>query len=400
MLIRKAYKFKLRFHDESEALPLYRFAGCCRFIWNRALAFQKERLDAGKHVLPYEELTGKLVLWKKQYPFLREVPSQALQQRLKDLDKALCEAFDPRNPKQFPKFKKKYKTQESFRYPQGFEVVKNRIFLPKFGWVRFFKSRDIVGTPKNVTVTLRGGDWFISVQTEIEVPDPVHPSRSAVGCDFGVKRILTLSDGTGYFPVPKLDYYERKLVIAQRKLARQARRSSNWKKQQRVIQKIHIKIADVRLDWLHKLSNHVSKNHALIVLEDLRVSTMSRSAKGTVEAPGTHVRQKASLNRAILHQGLYELRRQIQYKEEWRGGMTLLVNPAHTSQECSVCGHLSSENRPSRELFYCQRCGHTSNADENAAKNVLTRAGHCPAGLVVSNGAVKPSQTGTETVLS
>jgi putative transposase len=131
VLVRKAYKFKLRFHDGREALPLYRFAGCCRLIWNTALAFQKERLDAGKHILPYEELTGKLVSWKKQYPFLKEVSSQALQQRLKDLDKALREAFDPTNPKQFSKFKKKYKTQETFRYPQGFEVVKNRIFLPK-----------------------------------------------------------------------------------------------------------------------------------------------------------------------------------------------------------------------------------------------------------------------------
>ncbi len=88
MLIRKAYKFKLRFHDGSEALPLFCFAGCCRFIWNTALAFQKERLDAGKHILSYEELTGKLVSWKKQYPLLKEAPSQSLQQRLKDLDRS------------------------------------------------------------------------------------------------------------------------------------------------------------------------------------------------------------------------------------------------------------------------------------------------------------------------
>jgi putative transposase len=80
--------------------------------------------------------------------------------------------------------------------------------------------------------------------------------------------------------------------------------------------------------------------------------------------------------------------------------MTLFVDPAYTSQECSVCGHVSPENRPSQELFYCKKCGHTANADENAAKNVLSRAGHCPAGLVVSNGVVNPSQTGTEKELS
>jgi len=344
-------------------------------------------------------MATRLLQWKKQYPFLTEVPSQALQQRLMDLDKALREACNPKNPKQFPKFRKKYKAQESFRYPQGFEIAENRIYLPKFGWVRFFKSRDIEGKPKNVTVTQRGGDWFISVQTEIITALPLHPSPTAVGGDFGIKRILTLSDGTVFSPINALKKHEHTLRIAQRKQSRQVKRSSNWHKQRRKIQKIHVKIADVRLDWLHRISSHVSKNHALIVLEDLSIKNMSASAKGTVDNPGKNVRQKVGLNRAILDQGWGELKRQITYKQEWRGGMTLFVDPAYTSQECSACGHVSQENRPCQELFYCRKCGHTENADENAAKNVLSRAGHCPAGLVVSNGAVMPSQTGTETVL-
>ena len=399
MLIRKAFKFRLRFSKPSEALPLHRFAGSCRFLWNKALAFQKERLDTGKFCLPYEEMAKKLLTWKKEYPFLKEVPSQALQQRLMDLDQALKEAFDPKNPKQFPRFKKKFKSLESFRYPQGFEIRKNRIFLPKFGWVRFFKSRELEGNPKNVTVSLTGSHWFISVQTEQEVPVPAHPSETVVGCDFGVKRLLTLSSGLGFLPINALQQSLRHLAVAQRKLARQVKGSKNWKQQKRVIRNLHIRIANVRLDRLHRISHYLSKNHALVVLEDLGIKSMSASAKGTVENPGRNVGQKAGLNRAILDQGWGELKRQIQYKQEWRGGRTLLVDPAYTSQECSLCGHISPENRPSRELFYCEACGHTENADENAAKVILSRVGHTRLAWG-SNGAAMPSEPGTETALS
>jgi len=318
-----------------------------------------------------------------------------------DLDKAIHEGLDPENPKEFPKYKKEFKSLESFRYPQGFEVRKNRIFLPKFGWVRFFKSREIEGTPKNVTVSLTGGHWFISVQTEMDVPDPIHPSTTAIGGDFGVKRLLTLSNGIGFLSVNALAHSLKKLIIAQRKLARQVKKSNNWKKQQRVIQKLHLKIVNIRSDRLHRISHYVSKNHALIVLEDLGIKTMSASAKGTILKPGKQVKQKARLNRVILDQGWGALRRQIQYKQIWNGGMLILIlmNPAHTSQECSVCGHILRENRPSRELFYCTKCGHTENADENAAKVILSRVGHTRLAWG-SNGAAMPAEPGTETALS
>ena len=399
MVIRKAYKFRLRLSNATDAIPFHQFAGSCRFVWNKVLSLQMGRLDKKKRLLSYPETAALLVKWKRQFKFLKEVPSQALQQRLMDLDKAIAEGLDPANPKEFPVFKKKYKSLESFRYPQGFEISKNRIFLPKFGWIRFFKSREIEGTPKNVTVSLAGGHWFVSVQTEVEVPEPLHPSTTSVGGDFGVKRLLTLSSGIGFLSVNALGSSLKKLIIAQKKLSRQVKKSNNWKKQKRVIQKLHGTIANIRSDRLHRISNYVSKNHALVVLEDLRVKTMSATAKGTVEKPGKHVRQKSRLNRIILDQGWGELRRQIGYKQAWRGGMMLLVDPAYTSQECSVCGHVSPHNRPSRELFYCNRCGHTENADENAAKVVLRRVGHTRMACG-SNGASSPSEAGTDTALS
>jgi putative transposase len=340
-----------------------------------------------------------LVKWKKKHPFLKEVPSQALQQCLKDLDRAIRDAFDKSSPKKFPVFKKKFRSRESFRYPQGFEIDGRRIFLPKFGWARFFKSREIEGTPKNVTVSLRGDHWYISVQTEMEVPDPVHSSQSAVGCDFGVARLVTMSDGSYKLPVNAYEERRPELAKAQRKLARMTKGSSNRHKQLRLIRNINIQIADKRLDHLQKITHELSKNHALIALEDLNIRNMTRSASGTKDAPGSNVRRKAGLNRAILDQGWGTFKRLIEYKQIWRGGLTVFVNPAYTSQECSACGHVSSENRPSQELFYCQRCGYTSNADENAAKVVLSRVGHTPYACEL-NGAVSPSEAGTYRVPS
>lgn len=399
MILRKAFKFRLREKHPGEYGIFHRFAGCCRFVWNKALALQIERLDKGKRCLSYPEMAEMLVQWKKKHPFLKEAPSQALQQRLMDLDRAIKDAFDPKSPKEFPQFKKKYKNLPSFRYPQGFDISGSRIFLPKFGWARFFKSRKITGTAKNVALSLSGKHWYVSIQTEQTVEEPVHGSSLSVGIDFGVKRLLTLSDGTYYMPLNAFRNAMGNLAIAQRKLSRMVKRSSNWIKQKRTIENLHIRIADARRNYLHVISSEVSKNHAVIVLEDLQVKNMTASAQGTEDKPGKNVRQKAGLNRAILDQGWGELKRQIEYKQMWRGGMTIFVDPAYTSQECSACGHVSPENRPSQELFYCEKCGYTANADENAAKVVKSRAGHARV-VCGSNGAAMPSEAETNRVIA
>ena len=149
---------------------------------------------------------------------------------------------------------------------------------------------------------------------------------------------------------------------------------NNWKKQKAKITRLHSRIADARLDFLHKNSTAISKNHAVVVLEDLKGSNMSASAKGTKEQPGKNVRAKAGLNKSILDQGWFEFRRQLEYKQAWRGGQVVLINPQHTSQTCSTCGHISPENRRTQSKFRCTSCGHEEHADLNAAKNIR-RAG-------------------------
>lgn len=353
-----------------------RFAGACRFVFNRALALQNENHEAGNKYIPYGKMASWLVEWKNatEMQWLKDSPSQPLQQSLKDLERAYKNFFQKRAA--FPRFKKRGQN-DAFRYPQGVKLDQenSRIFLPKLGWMRYRNSRQVAGVVKNVTVSQSCGKWYISIQTESEVSTPVHPSASMVGLDAGVAKLATLSDGTVFEPVNSFQKNQKKLARLQRQLSRKVKFSNNWQKQKRKIQRLHSCIANIRRDYLHKVTTTVSKNHAMIVIEDLKVSNMSKSAAGTVSQPGRNVRAKSGLNRSILDQGWYEMRRQLEYKQLWRGGQVLAVPPAYTSQRCACCGHTAKENRLSQSKFRCQVCGYTANADVNGARNILA-AGH------------------------
>lgn len=391
MVIRKAFKFQLKI-NETQALELRRFGGCCRFVWNKALALQKERLEQKQSCLNYNKLAALLVEWKKgeETRFLGEAAAQPLQQTLKNLDKALREAFDKKNPKRFPRFKKKG-TGDSFRYPQGFKLDEknSRVFLPKIGWVSYRNSRTIEGLPKNITVSESGAAWFVSIQTEIVIESPKHPSASMVGLDVGIAKFATLSTGEIFEPVNSFKTHQKKLAKLQRRLAKKEKFSNNWKKQKRKIQKLHSKIANIRRDYLHKTTSTISKNHACIVLEDLNIARMSKSAKGNTEEHGRNVKAKSGLNKSILDQGWCEFRRQLGYKQDWKGGIVLAIDPRNTSRACACCGHTAKENRQSQARFECVECGYSENADINAARNILA-LGHS---VLACGEAIRPRAT-------
>ncbi|HAZ7599303.1 TPA: IS200/IS605 family element transposase accessory protein TnpB [Escherichia coli] len=371
----QAFKFQLRPGGQQEC-EMRRFAGACRFVFNRALARQNENHEVGNKYIPYGKMASWLVEWKNatETQWLKDAQSQPLQQSLKDLERAYKNFFRKRAA--FPRFKKRGQN-DVFRYPQGVKLDQenSRIFLPKLGWMRYRNSRQVTGVVKNVTVSQSCGKWYISIQTESEVSTPVHPSASMVGLDAGVAKLATLSDGTVFEPVNSFQKNQKKLARLQRQLSRKVKFSNNWQKQKRKIQRLHSCIANIRRDYLHKVTTTVSKNHAMIVIEDLKVSNMSKSAAGTVSQPGRNVRAKSGLNRSILDQGWYEMRRQLEYKQLWRGGQVLAVPPAYTSQRCACCGHTAKENRLSQSKFRCQVCGYTANADVNGARNILA-AGH------------------------
>ena len=383
MEIQRGFKFRLKsLRQESSAF--WQQAGACRFIWNFFLKRQEYRRSRGHYIESFQTMCSHLTQLKKEYTWLKTVDSTALQQTLKDLYRAYQDGFDKNQPnKRLPKLKKKHQSRPSFRYTQRVKVEHgNRIYLPKLGTFNFHKSRDIIGKIKNTTVGYDSGHWYVSFQTEYTRTERPHQSDTIVGIDLGVNHHTTLSSGFYVDGFKLIKDHQQKLTRVQRQLARKVKFSSNWRKTKAKINKLHRKISRIRHDLLHKLSTIISKNHAVIVFEKLLVKNMSKSAKGDIENHGKMVKQKSGLNKSILDQGWGKLIELTTYKQVWRNGQTIKVNPAGTSQTCACCGHKDRANRLTQAVFRCIKCDHTMNADDNASLNIEA-AGH----VVLAGGA-------------
>lgn len=397
MIVTKAYKFKIK-TNAREKIFFSKVAGCVRLVWNKSLALQKanceyinrqftrlggysmnesEAKKLKKHLYKeyfptgFDIITKALVpIWKKseELAFLNECPSQSLQKPLGDLDKAFFKAFTKKAG--FPKFKKKG-NRDSIHFPQGFKVKDNKVFLPKLGWIKFFKTRDIEGVIKNVTVTSDGlGNWFASFCTEEERTIERRVSGE-IGVDLGVTNFLALSNGE----IVKKPKTIKNLLAIKKRVARAVSRkkkgSNRRQKAVLVLKKVETKIANIRRDFLQKTSTTLSKNHAVIVVEDLKILNMSKSAKGTTESPGKNVKAKSGLNREILTNGWGDFRTMLKYKQEYSGGVFLTVNPINTSRKCSACGVIDKNSRVRQEWYSCLHCRYEIHADTNAAINIL-----------------------------
>jgi putative transposase len=393
----QAFKFELR-PGGAQRQQMRRFAGSCRFVYNKGLSLQKTRFDAGERKLSYAGLCKQLTQWRSETEtsWLQDAPTHPLQQALKDLERAYTNFFAARAD--LPRFKKKGR-HESFRYPDPKQIkldpMNSRLFLPKLGWLRYRNSRQVLGRVKNVTVSLACGKWFVSIQTEREFEQPL-PRGGAVGIDLGVVRFATLSDGTFYAPLNSFRRHQTRLRKGLQAMSRKQKFSANWKKTKARIQRIHARIGHARRDYLHKTSTAISQNHAMVCIEDLQVRNMSKSAGGSIETPGKHVRAKAGLNKSILDQGWFEFRRQLEYKLSWNGGSLILVPPQNTSRRCPQCDHVSAENRRTQQRFHCMACGFEENADRVGAINIL-RAGHARCACEVSD-ADRQQQEPTEAI--
>lgn len=373
----QAFKYELMPNGQQQR-DMRRFAGSCRFVFNKALALQKTNYEAGEKFIGYVVMAKQLTAWRNgpETPWLKDAPVHPLQHALKDLERAYNNFFAKRA--MFPRFKRKG-SGESFRYPDPnqFEIdqTNSRIKLPKLGWMRYRNSRDVLGSAKNITVSQSGGKWYASIQTEREVEPSIPTATSAIGIDMGITRFATMSDGTFVAPLNSFKKHEVRLRRYQRAMSRKVKFSKNWHKAKRRVQTIHTRIGNTRRDFLHKTTTAISKNHAMVAVEDLGVRNMSRSAKGSAEKAGKGVAAKSGLNKAILDQGWFEFRRQLDYKLNWNGGMLVAVPAHHTSQTCPACGHVSAQNRQTQAHFECMDCGYENNADIVGAINVLAR-GH------------------------
>ena len=374
MLQRTAYRFRA-YPDPEQASLFRRTAGCCRLVYN--LCLEQRRLEWHRSVPRRLTAAGQmkeLKDLKAAAPFLKQVPHHPLQQAIRDLDRAFQNFFEGRASYPKPRTKCRH---TSFRYPDPLQIKldrdEERIFLPKAGWVPVRMHREIIGDVKNVTVSEAGGWWFVSIAVEQQIEEPALRVGSTVGIDLGVVNAIATSDGE-VFDLPRVSAQEQRQVAAvQKTIARRRQGLRNRFKAILRLRRIQARHARRRADAKHKATSRLVRDHAVIIMEDLKVRNMTASARGRVEEPGFMVAQKAGLNRAILDMAPSETRRQLEYKVQRAGGQLVIVPAPYTSQQCSCCGWTTQENRSSRDRFSCVSCGFAACADMNAARNILAK---------------------------
>ncbi|MXW47530.1 MAG: transposase, partial [Gammaproteobacteria bacterium] len=273
-----------------------------------------------------------------------------------------------------PKFRAKWRDAPSFPVVIGQTARLNGqwLHIQKVGYVRLTGNNPYPeGVAKSGTVREENGKWYAYVVYAVEASTSA-TTDDAVGIDRNAGQIA-LSDGTIYH-APDVAKKERRRKRYQRMMARRQKpvhkkgidASGRYLKARRLAGRTSQKIRQISDNWVHQVSREIADRYSLVYLEDLKIRNMTRSTKGTVEQPGTNVRQKSGLNRSILKTGWYKLERVLAYKTTVQK-----VAPHYTSQRCSRCGVTDRNNRRTQSEFRCVGCGHSDNADVNAAKNIL-----------------------------
>jgi len=357
-----------------------------RYVWNLAVE-QYSHWHPGRKSAPgYLEQSRQLTGARAQYPWLAAGSQMVQQQALRDFAQAMAAFFDPHNPAGRPSWRKAGRN-EGFRVvdvkPRHVRRLSRKtgaVWIPKVGWVRFRWSRPVPLSAKSYRVTMdRAGRWHIAF---VAIPDPVPApgNGEVVGIDRGVAVSAALSNGE-MLNAPRLNPgRQRRLKLLQRRLSRRKRGSGRRAHVKRSIARLKARETDTRKDWAEKLTTDVARRFDTIRIERLHIADMTRTARGTIDAPGRNVRQKSGLNREILRAGWGLLVRRLEEKAPDR---VEKVSPAFTSQRCSACGHVTAESRKSQALFRCVACNFTLNADVNAARNIA--AGHA----VTARGGVR-----------
>jgi len=372
----KAQKVRLYPNTEQKQLISSQIGGA-RYVYNRALALRKYAYSKFGIKIGKFALINHITKLKKRErtSWLKEIDSQAIQQSIANMDKAYQHFFKGGG---YPKFKSRHHSRQSYQYPQRVKIDGdgNRIFLPKIGWLKCKGLRkEFVGKIKTVTVSYEAYQYHASILIDIEEKKTVisHNSK-AVGIDVGVSLVVADSNGTKVKPLDLVKELSKLRTKAQQ-LSRKKKGSNNRVKAKAKLAKQNLHIANMRKDFLHKLSFQYSENQTVVV-EDLKIKNMTKATKGTVEKPSKNASAKRGLNRAITQQSWGLFFEFLEYKLKENGGQLIKVDPKFTSQTCNKCGHISKENRQSQSKFVCTACGHSANADTNASKNILARGIH------------------------
>ena len=399
----QAYRFALDLRPRDEA-GCRSHAGASRFAWNWGLAKCAERYGAERKWYSAAELHKLWNAEKKQDPALawwRENSKCAYQEAFRDLDRALRDFAKSKSGKRkgkrlgFPKFKKRGKSRDSFRFGAGvMRCSGTTVTLPRLGTLRTHESTEKLaakiadGSARilSATVSRTAQRWFVSFTVEVERDVPERHARpgSAVGIDLGVKALLTAVDDTGRVievtGAKPLRNSLRRLRKASRDHSRKQKGSANRAKSAARLARLHARVADVRADALHKATTALAGRYETVVVEDLNVTGMVSNRK---------------LARAVSDQGFGEARRLLAYKTQ-RGGGTLLVADRWypSSKTCSACGWRKPSLTLAERTFTCDACGHAEDRDVNAARNLLKLAASGAESVNACGGTVRPGLAG------
>ena len=435
----KAYKFTLD-PTPAQAADLARHAGAARWAFNHALAakvaaHEQWRTEVATLVdqgVPEVEARKKVRVPIPTHPAIKkalnqvkgdsrkgvdgvcpwwhEVSTYCFQSAFDDADRAWKNWLDSLSGKRtgrrvgYPRFKKKGRSRDSFRLHHDVKkptirlVGYRRLRMPKLGEVRLHDSGKRLArlidrgqaVVQSVTVSRAGHRWYASVLCKVTTDLPERPTRrqterGTVGVDLGVKYLAALSkplapddDATRFVANPRhVRAAEKRLTKAQRALSRTQKGSARREKARRRVARLHHEVTARRAGVLHQLTKRLATGYAVVAVEDLHVAGMTRSAKGTLEAPGRKVRQKAGLNRAILDAAPGEIRRQLAYKTSWYGSkLAVLDRWFPSSKTCSDCGWQNPRLTLADRVFVCGNatCGLRMDRDVNAARNIERHA--------------------------
>jgi putative transposase len=393
-LMRLSYKVEIQ-PTPTQRQSLLKHAGTARWAYNWGLAQHKKAYEQWVAVSKPKKWDGwksaidlhkELVVLKKTsienggVPWMYESSKAAPQEALRNLDVAFKNFLSGRA--RYPKFKSRKNGIGSFRLTGTIKADKKSIQLPIIGRVRI-KPGDHgyipFGRYAQVSVSEKVGRWFVSV-VSAELPESLNSGKSSVGLDLGVVTLATLSDGTTFENPRALKNSQKKIKHLQQELSRKKKGSKNRRKAKHKLAKAHYRIANIRKDTLHKITTTITKNHGVVVIEDLQVKNMMKGGSP----------QKRGLNRSLSDVAFGEFRRLLEYKGKKYGCDIIAVPAKYTSQRCSSCKHADKNNRRSQSEFLCVNCGFAINADLNAAINILV-AGSCPETQNACGGIVRLS---------
>lgn len=358
MFVRYNYKLK---PDEMQQEFFKKCSGASRWVWNHFLSKEIETYQETNKFNFYFSNAKSLPFMKKEgeTEWLKEVPSQTLQESLRDLDAALKQSFKKqKNRIGFPRFKKKKEFEGSFRIcqtPKLWKYGRKGITLPKIGFVKWNLHRKIPSEFSTVTIFQDGKNWYISIVVSLECKGPVsiESHEQIVGLDLNSKMLVISSDGE-IFDNPKfLKRIRKKLKRKQRQLSKRKRCSNRYKRKQSQLRKIHSKIKNQRKDNLHKISSQITNDYDLICLEDLNVKGIQRFNGNIVEDCGWSM-----------------LVNQLEYKSRLNGKHIQKIDRfAPSSKTCNHCGHVQTMNLSDR-VYECDFCHSVADRDLNAAFNI------------------------------